>query len=195
MFAAVLLPACCLGADDPVASAAVPAQPVSIEVDRVTAGRGGNWAEIGLKVAVGTAGAGIVTVIPHAPAGIAISPASRVIEITAAGAYRAEFRARSETGDWRQAGDVSFNAELAANGQSWRDRVTVVWPASLGTDGLFHAPRGWFIALVAGLLAIAWYRYRVLASGPRRRWLPDARLLFDVLVLLAIEAFILAPER
>jgi TolA-binding protein len=190
--AAVLLPVCCLGADDPATAAAAPAQPLAIKVDRVTAGRGGNWAEIGIEVRVGTAGEGIVTVSPHAPAGITIRPASRVIEIGGAGAFHAEFRARSEDGNWRQAGDVSFSAELVANGQNWRDRVTVAWPASLDTGGLFHAPRGWFIALVAGLLALAWYRYRVLASGPRRSRLPDARLLFDLLVLLTIEAFILA---
>lgn len=192
MLAAMLLPVVCFGAGVPDLEVSVAAKPVSIKVDRVAAGRSGNWAEIGVEVQVSTAGKGAVTVTPHAPAGVTIKPASRVIEVETVGPVNASFRVRSQAGDWQQAGDVSFSAELAVNGQNWQDSVAVVWPASLDKDLLFHVPSGWFVALIAALLAIIWYRYRFLATGTGRSRLPDAHLLFDVLSLLAIEAFIIA---
>jgi TolA-binding protein len=191
MLAALILSVSCFAAEDPDPPAPVPAQPVSIEVERVTAGRGGNWAEIGIEVRVGTAGEAVLTVRPSAPAGITIRPASRVIEVERAGPVRTEFRARSENGEWQQAGGVSFSAELVADGESWQDSADLVWPASLDRSLALHMPSGWFIGLLAGLLAIIWYRYRVLPTDAGRSRLPDARLLFDVLALLAIEAFIL----
>jgi len=192
MLAAMLLPVVCFGTGEPDLEVPVVAKAVSIKVDRVAAGRSGNWAEIGVEVQVSTAGKGALTVTPHAPAGITIKPASRVIEVEGSGPVNASFRVRSQGGNWRQAGEVSISAELVVNGQNWQDSVAVVWPASLDSDLLFHVPSGWFVALIAALLAIIWYRYRFLATGTGRSRLPDAHLLFDVLALLAIEAFIIA---
>ena len=133
-------------------------------------------------------GKGVLTVTPDAPAGVTVRPESRVIEVVSAGPVNASFRVRSQGGDWQQTGGVSVSAELVVNRQRWEDSVAVVWPASLDTDLLFRVPNGWFVALVAGLLAIIWYRFRFLACGHRRSRLPDTRLLFDVLALLAVEA-------
>jgi tetratricopeptide (TPR) repeat protein len=188
----MLLPVACLGADDPSSEGSSESKPISIKIDRVAAGRSENWAEIAVEVQAAEAEGGTLTITPHAPVGLTITPVSRVIEVEGSSPVNTSFRVRSQGGNWQQAGDVSFSVELVADGQHWQDSATVVWPVSLDKNSLFHMPRVWFVALISGLLAILWYRYRFLATETRRNWLPDAHLLFDLLVLLAVEAFIFA---
>ncbi len=190
VLAAALLPVLCFGADDPNPAAA-PEKPVSIKADRVVVGRSNEWVEIKTAVLVGTTGRGTVTISAQTPEGLTIRPSSRVIEIAGAGPVNASFRVRSKDGDWRLVEDILFTAELAANGETWQDSANVVWPARLDQSLLFHTPRWWFIASIAALLAFTWYRYRLLGSNSRRGRLPNTRLLFDVIVLLAVGAFII----
>ena len=55
----LLLPVSALCAENPGPDESVATDPVSIKVERVTAGRSGNWTEIGIEVRVGVAGKGL----------------------------------------------------------------------------------------------------------------------------------------
>ena len=186
---ALLIPAFYPGVAHAGDEAPEASKPLSIELGQIIAGRSDNWAQVNVEVLVSIPGASSVTVAGQAADGIIVKPTSRVLEVNSPGRANTSFRVHNPSGDWQQDADLSFVAELVAQGQRWEEHVSVAWPAK--QDRLFHAPRWWFIVFLAGTLVVTWYSARNLSPGRHWNAVQRGRFLFDLAALVFIELFII----